>query len=238
MTAPVEAVVYGDNGDLIRTVCHLYVRPDDKIADFTFGKGVFWRKVEGDIARRVEGSDIVTVPERPYDFRNTPYSDGAFDIVVLDPPYIHSPGNHQTDSRYQNASTTKGMLHHDIRQLYVDGMREASRVSRRQIWVKCKDQVQSGMQRWAHCEMLADALALGLFARDLFVLVPSSQTSRGRWTAQHHARKPHSYLWVFERPSATNIAQIRRERLLGTMAPVILPPAKNNISRKICKGVT
>jgi len=220
MTSPIEAVIYGDNGDLIKQVVSLHGKPTDQIADLTYGKGVFWRKVDDDVRRRVTGSDIITVSNRPYDFRDTPYGDGDFDIAVLDPPYIHSPGNHLTDSRYQNAATTKGMLHHDIRQLYMDGMREAARIAKRQVWVKCKDQVQSGMQRWAHCEMLADALSIGLFARDLFILIPKSKTSRGRWDVQHHARKPHSYLWVLEKPSRKNESQIKREGLFLTMNPI------------------
>jgi hypothetical protein len=214
---PIEAVVRGDNSDLILQAYNLYAKPEDTIADLTYGKGVFWRKVG---LSQVTGSDIITVQERPYDFRATPYADKQFDIAVLDPPYIHSPGKHITDHRYQNAATTGGMLHKDIRKLYVEGMRECARIAKRQIWVKCKDQVQSGMQRWAHCEMLADALNLGLFARDLFILMPTSQTARGRWSVQHHARKPHSYLWIFEHPTKKTQAQLKRENILISMQPL------------------
>ena len=210
----ISAVVHGNNADLIQNVCALHLREGDTIADVTYGKGVFWRKMPD---ADVTGSDLITVPERPYDFRNLPYADNQFDIAVLDPPYIHSPGQHVTDSRYQNKATTRGMLHADIRQLYVDGMRECARIARRQVWVKCKDQVQSGLQRWAHCEMLADALSLGLFGRDLFILLAQSQTPSGRWKVQHHARKPHSYLWVFEHPSKSNQAQLKRERIFQSL---------------------
>lgn len=214
---PTEAVVTGDNSDLIFEVSSLYLKPEDRIVDLTYGKGVFWRRIG---ESQVTGSDILTVPDRPFDFRNTPYADNEFEIAVLDPPYIHSPGMHMTDRGYKNATTTEGMLHQDIRRLYVDGMRECARIASRQIWVKCKDQVQSGMQRWSHCEILADALNLGLFARDLFILIPTSQTSDGRWDVQYHARKPHSYLWVFEHPSKKTSAQIKRENILGALVPI------------------
>lgn len=101
---PVEAIVHGDNADLIKAVTSLYAKdPDVTIADVTYGKGVFWRKCPH---IDVTGSDLVTVPDRPYDFRDLPYDDRSFDIVVLDPPYVHSPGNHMTDANYQNAQTT------------------------------------------------------------------------------------------------------------------------------------
>ena len=200
MTAPVVSVVTGDNSDLIAEVARLYLKPEHRVADLTYGKGVFWRKLP---RVDVTGSDIITVPERPYDLRSTPYEPASFDVVVLDPPYIHSPGDHTTDHRYQNAATTKGFLHADIRKLYQDGMREAARIAKPggQVWVKCKDQVQSSIQRWAHVEMLADAQALGLYGRDLFILVPTSRTPAGRWARQFHARKVHSYLWVFDVPN-------------------------------------
>jgi hypothetical protein len=141
---PRRAVVYGNNADLIREVSALYVGRGDRIADLTFGLGVFWRRTPH---LDVVGSDIVTVPERPYDFRSTPYEDASFDIAVLDPPYIHNPGKQVTDSRYQNAATTRGLYHADIRELYRGGIKEAKRIARKQIWVKCKDEIESGRQR-------------------------------------------------------------------------------------------
>ena len=195
--AAIVSIVTGDNSDLIAEVARLYATSAPKIADLTYGKGVFWKKSKH---LDVTGSDILTVPERPYDLRNTPYEDGQFDIVVLDPPYIHSPGNHPTNNRYQNAETTKGFLHKDIRKLYQDGMKEAKRICKPtgQVWVKCKDQVQSSIQRWSHVEMLSDAESLGMYGRDLFIMVPDSRTSSNRWENQYHARKVHSYLWVFD----------------------------------------
>lgn len=198
---PVQALVRGGNADLIKEVSRLYANdPSITIADVTFGKGVFWRKTPH---LNITGSDLITVPERPYDFRNLPYDDGSFDIVVLDPPYIHSPGNHVTDDRYQNARTTKGILYDGILDLYREGLAEANRVARQQVWVKCKDQVQSGLQRWLHIDILREAGALGLIGRDLFILDATSQPSNRRWTVQHHARKSMSYLWVFEKPSSS-----------------------------------
>ena len=216
----IDAVIYGNNDELIRVVSSLYVNDTDTIADLTYGKGVFWKKVDESIRSRVTGSDLITVPTRSYDFRNTPYQDKEFDIAVLDPPYIHSPGKHITDKNYQNEATTKGHSHNDIRRLYRDGMKEAFRISKKQVWVKCKDQIESGLQRWSHCEILVEALNIGLFARDMFIVIPKSRTSNNRWTTQYHARKPHSYLWIFEHISKKTSAQITREKILDSMNPI------------------
>ena len=64
------------------------MKKGDRIADITFGRGVFWRRV--DIANyRFHKSDKITCPGSPHDFRRLPYADGHFDVVVFDPPYAH-----------------------------------------------------------------------------------------------------------------------------------------------------
>lgn len=195
-TDPVEALVRGSNADLIKEVARLYATdPDLTIADVTYGRGTFWKKTP---RLNVTGSDLLTVPERPYDFRDLPYEDQSFDVVVFDPPYLVWPGNHMSDERYRNAQTTKGFNYEDIRRLYRDGLTEAARIARRQVWVKCKDTVQGPKQCWLHVHILQDAEALGMRGRDLFILDASSRMPNGHWTTQKHARKPMSYLWVLD----------------------------------------
>lgn len=190
--------ITGNNADLIATVADLYTRSGSLIVDVTWGRGAFWRRT----SHVPIGSDVSPdlAPHVACDFRKLPYRDNSVDVVVLDPPYVHNPGNHITNGRYNNAATTSGMYHEDIMRLYEDGMREAWRVLRPngQTWVKCKDQVESGRQCWSHIELHDIAIKLGFFARDLFVITPDSRTTPNRWARQIHARKNHSYLWVFE----------------------------------------
>ena len=143
---------------------------------------------------------------------------------MLDPPYIHSPGKHETDARYQNAAfVLKGMLWKNQRkQLYIPGMKEAMRIVKedgRQVWVKCKGQVQSGMQRRCHVELCHDAVALGLYPRDMFILMANARTADTRWSVQRDARMPHSFLWIFQRPErkSTSANQTRTPRHTRTM---------------------
>jgi hypothetical protein len=193
-----SSIIYGDNSDLILRVCQLHLAPEHSIADLTYGNGTFWRKVGPHIRSRVTASDLVTVAGARFDMRSTPYADKSFDVVVLDPPYVHTANaTHLTASRY-NAHTTAAHSHDDIRALYRDGMKEAARIARRQIWVKCKDEIEGGRQCWSHIEIFEDAKAFGLYARDMFILIPSSAGITDRWRNQYHARKAHSYLWVFE----------------------------------------
>lgn len=203
--SPVVSVVNGTNADLIAEVARLYIRDGAEVADVTWGRGAFWTKAN-DGRFKVQGSDvaehIATDGIICADFRSLPYGNESFDVVVLDPPYIHNPGRHVTDSRYNNSATTTGMYHADIRELYRDGMREAMRVLRPggKLLVKGKDEIESGKQCWSQTELLLDAQAMGLYGKDAFVLIPTSRTSMRRWRTQKHARKVHSFLWIFEKP--------------------------------------
>ena len=38
--------VCGDNSDLMERIAKLYFRPGYRIADVTYGRGVFWRKID------------------------------------------------------------------------------------------------------------------------------------------------------------------------------------------------
>ena len=108
-----------------------------------------------------------------------------------------SPG---VDRCYNNDATTGNIGHDAILDLYRQGMAEAARVARRggQLWLKCKDEIESGKQRWAHIELLEIARELGWQGRDLFVLIPSSVIpSKPR--RQRHAAKTHSFLWVLDK---------------------------------------
>lgn len=210
----VFSTVIGNNDTLIKSVMRLYANKGDKIADVTYGKGVFWKGVDID-DYDFWPSDKVTREGAKYDFRNLPYADDSFDILVFDPPYCHNPGDMIVDDNYQNKSTTQGMYHTDILALYQAGMIEAMRVVKEggTIWVKCKDEVESGWQRWSHIEIFATARELLLVPKDLFILLPQNNPVI-QHKSQKHSRKNHSFLWVFYKPTKQEIRSLAKHGLL------------------------
>ena len=69
------------------------------------------------------------------------------------------------------------------------------------LFVKCKDEIEAGRNRWSADELKRLASDHGFTMRDMFILVPRSRTPAGRWARQVHARKVHSYLLIFRRNS-------------------------------------
>jgi hypothetical protein len=69
----------------------LNCKPSSRIADVRYGKGAFWPMVNLTQFTFVP-SDLLMCPDAPYAFRHLSDPDNDFDVVVLDPPYMHNPG--------------------------------------------------------------------------------------------------------------------------------------------------
>ena len=200
----------GTNADVFPDVLRLHVKPGAKIADVTYGKGVFWRKVDT-AGYDLHTSDIAT----GVDCRALPYDSGSLDAVVFDPPYM--------EGFFRNGQTTKagagthaafrdhyshgheaprqggGKWHAAVVDLYVDGGREAWRVLKDKgvLIVKCQDEVSANRQNLTHVEIINAYLQIGFFCKDLFVVVRPNRPGMSRVIEQVHARKNHSYFLVF-----------------------------------------
>ncbi len=81
----------GTNDQVFPDILSLYVAPGSTVADVTYGRGVFWRRVPAD-AYHLLKSDLVTGT----DARHLPFEDGQIDCVVFDPPYMHTPGGYRS----------------------------------------------------------------------------------------------------------------------------------------------
>lgn len=195
----------GTNDEIFPSILSLYVPVGSRVADVTYGKGVFWRNVpKGQYD--VLATDISTGT----DCRELPYDDSSIGCVVFDPPYMHTPGGtahagHQNyEGYYKNNKGTVSVkkYHEAVLELYFTGAREAFRVLRRNgvYIVKCQDEVCANRQRLTHVELINELERIGFVAEDLFVVVRKNKPGVSRLVNQRHARKNHSYFIVFVKP--------------------------------------
>jgi len=198
----VYSALRGTNDKLFPSILGLYVPKGSLVADVTFGRGVFWKGIpEGDYDLRA--TDL----KDGVDFRNLPYTNGELDALVLDPPYMHSPGgtahrghqNFETYYRNNQATSPAGFKYHDaVLRLYLEGILEAFRVLRHKgvLILKCQDQVCAGHMRLTGVELAHYLVHNGWKVEDLFVLMANNHPGISRLKKQQHSRRNHSYFLV------------------------------------------
>ena len=202
----------GNNADVFPQILKLHVPDGSIIADVTYGKGAFWRRVRtGDYT--LHTSDIADGT----DCRNLPYDDDSLDCVVLDPPYMEGfyrkndsekagAGTHQAfRDHYSNGSeepvSNGAKWHGAVLDMYKQSGTEAYRVLRKKgvLIVKCQDEVSANRQHLTHVEVINEYSLIGFYCKDLFVVVRPNKPGVSRIKKQNHARKNHSYFLVFEK---------------------------------------
>ena len=130
----VSAYVAG-NEEVFPHVLKLHVPEGATVADVTWGKGVFWKRVP-DGAYNILATDLRT----GVDCRELPYDDESIDAVVLDPPYMEGLFRKQTShmagsgtysafrDHYSSGEATKTgpKWHAAVLDLYVKAGQEAT----------------------------------------------------------------------------------------------------------------
>ena len=220
-TDVVMSASVGGNAAVFANVLSLHVPEGAKIADVTYGNGVFWKNV--DVSKYdLIASDIST----GIDCRALPYKAGIFDAVVLDPPYME--GLLRSDNRHKagsgaysafreyysngNESSTGAKWHGAVTELYFRAGSEIFRVLKDNgiAIVKCQDEVSANRQWLTHVEIIVHYESLGFYTKDLFVVVRSNKAGISRLKKQIHARKNHSYFLVFvKKPESKNGSAVR-----------------------------
>ncbi len=210
------------NADVFPKILALHVPEGARIADVTYGSGVFWRNV--DLSKyELVPSDIAT----GIDCRALPYDAGSFDALVLDPPYMEGLLRNNKDHKagsgsfaafreyYSNGDETHDgpKWHAAVSDLYYKAGIEAYRVLKDNgvAIVKCQDEVSANKQWLTHVEIIAYYEKLGFYTKDLFVVIRSNKAGISRLKKQNHARKNHSYFLVFIKvPKRQRLAQQAR----------------------------
>ncbi len=215
---------YTANNDAVFPhILSLYVAPGATIADVTFGKGVFWRRIPPD-AYKLLPSDL----KDGVDCRQLPYEENSLDAVVFDPPYMHTPGagahdGHQNFEEYyrNNKASSDKKYHEAVLELYFLAAKEAWRVLKEGgvYIVKCQDEVCANRQRLTHVEIINELASYGFIVEDLFVVIRRGKPGVSRLLAQAHARKNHSYFLVFIKPKGKQRWKALSHRLVVHTEP-------------------
>ena len=220
----------GGNADVFPQILSLHVPDGARIADVTYGTGVFWSKVDTSRYELLPTDIAMGV-----DCRALPYEDNYLDALVLDPPYMEGllrdnkehkagDGNYSSFRRYYSNGDENSKSwerpdgkpapkwHAAVRELYYYAALDAWRTLHPNgvFIVKCQDEVSANKQWLTHVEIINDCEKIGFYTKDLFVVMRTNKAGVSRIKKQVHARKNHSYFLVFIKPKPRKTRESRK----------------------------
>lgn len=191
--------------DIINNIINLHLKNKEIDCDPTYSKGVFYKKnnikppkLKFDLYPQIEGVEKC-------DSINLPLIDNSLNSIMFDPPFVISKGPSLKNSKKgSNIISNRFSSFETVDKLwnyYKYSLKEFYRIldDGGVLIFKCQDTVSGGKNYFSHIFIMNEAVKLGYYPKDLFVLLAKSRLISGNMKNQKHARKFHSYFWVFEK---------------------------------------
>ena len=199
----IKSISY-DQGEIIRDILNLHV-PEHKIdCDPTYSKGIFYTNTG--IETPQYKFDILPYNDTVIyaDCRNLPLDNCSLNCIMFDPPFLATTGKSLKEENGNIINKRFGVYSNEkeLHQFYIDSMKEFYRILKDKgiLIFKCQDKVSSGKQYMSHVFIMNEAVKLGFYPKDLFILLAKSRiVADWQLKNQKNARKFHSYFWVFQK---------------------------------------
>jgi len=194
MKKVISSVSYSQD-EILQSIIDLYC-PDGFDCDPTYSKGNFYKNIKAPKYKfdiKPQTPDTVQATSC-----NLPFEKDQLNSIVFDPPFCF--GIHGQVKN--NIMSKRFTVYQDYKELYDHyflSAKEFYRVLRKGgylIW-KCQDYTDS-VTTMTHCLVYTIAEEMGFYAQDLFILVANARIFNPN-LVQRHARKFHSYFWVFKK---------------------------------------
>jgi hypothetical protein len=195
--------IYDSNFDIIRNIMDLY-KIDQFDLDCTYSKGNFWKK----LPQPKNKTDLFPINDTVTraNTENLPFNDSSMKSIMYDPPFIIASKNIKNYKEGSGLMSNRfhGYLSYkELKLNYYNSLKELYRICDEGGFLifKCQDTVSGGKNCFTHVMVMNMAQQIGFYPKDLFILLAKNRIhSYGtKWPVQLHARKYHSYFWVFQK---------------------------------------
>ncbi len=190
-----------DEQEIIRDILFLHAPEKDIELDPTYSTGNFYKQGltdpihKFDLTPQIEGV-------RQASSDNLPIKDNSINVIMFDPPFVISGENYDDTPEGSTIISKRFTAFKDFKELkdmYTKSLKEFFRVLK---WggvliFKCQDIVSSSKNHFTHSWVMFEAVKMGFYPKDLFILLARNRINDGR--KQQHARKYHCYYWVFKK---------------------------------------
>lgn len=201
----ISSVSY-DQSEIINNILLLHTDSHIIDCDPTYSKGNFYKHTG--IKEPIYKFDInpQTDDTIQADVRDLPLENKCIQTIMFDPPFLATTGKSLKVNNDDNNIIAKrfGVFNSEkeLHKFYIDAMIEMYRIldDNGILIFKCQDKISSGKQYLSHVFIINEAIKIGYYPKDLFILLAKSRLV-AEWQAknQKNARKFHSYFIVFEK---------------------------------------
>ena len=199
----IKSISY-NQGEIIKWILQLHTNGHIDV-DPTYSKGNFYKntgitppKFKFDI--NPQTNDTIQA-----DARNLPLVNDSVECIMFDPPFLATTGKSlHTNEKNNHINKRFGVFSSEskLHQFYIDSMVEFYRILKNNgvLIFKCQDKISSGKQYLSHNFIINEAIKIGYYPKDLFVLLTKSRLV-ANWQVQNqkNARKFHSYFLVLQK---------------------------------------
>jgi len=199
----IKSISY-DQTEIINNIIKLYIENGIIDCDPTYSKGVFYKK--NNVIPPKLKFDLYPVLDDVVksDSSNLPLDNESLDSIMFDPPFVVSKGpSLKKNKEGSNIISSRFSSFESIPKLwdyYNKSLIEFYRILKPGgiLIFKCQDTVSGGKNYFSHNHVMNKALETGFYTKDLFILLAKNRII-GKMKKQQHARKYHSYFWVFQK---------------------------------------
>ena len=211
----IKSISY-EQSEIINDILTLHVPSHQIDCDPTYSKGNFYKNTG--ILEPQYKFDILPQSEDVIygDCRNLPLEDESIECEMFDPPFLATVGKSLKSNEDNNCINKRFGVYpseNELHQMYIDTLKESYRILKPNgvLIFKCQDKVSSQKQYMSHVFVMNEAIKTGFYPKDLFILLAKNRiVADWQLKNQQHARKFHSYFWVFEKKKV-NVKYIKKE---------------------------
>lgn len=200
----IKSISY-DQSEIIKWILMLHTKTQIIDCDPTYSKGNFYKNTGIEPPKHKFDINPQTEDTIQADARNLPLENESISVLMFDPPFLATTGKSITadeDNNYINKRFGVFPSESELHQFYIDAMKEFHRILKKDgiLIFKCQDKISSSKQYLSHIFIVNEAIKLGYYPKDLFVLLAKNRiVADWQLKNQKNARKFHSYFLVFQK---------------------------------------